>query len=107
MKTNNYRIVTKTPFDKFKSQPRDIFHIMKIFLNILNQYNALDLFDKGEFIQTRNPFTNENLVKQYVVQINIPHTIIELKKLDKGSIDTEMFMATLKNIKEAYYNERI
>lgn len=105
--TKNYRIITKAPFDTFKSPPHSMMNVLKVFLNILSQYKALNMYDAGCFIETKNPFTGDTVCKKYVLEINIPHTIIEIRKLDKGSINEDVFMSTLQIIKEKYYDERI
>lgn len=103
----NYRVVVKTPFQKYKSQRYDMNRGIELFLKILNQYGLICDYDKGEFVITPNPFTNEILYKKYRIIINVPYTELELIKLDKGSINLEELTSTIKTIKEVYYNEGI
>lgn len=107
MGVKNYRVKTTTSFSSFKSPPQTIYCALNLFLRILQQYNALDMFDSGEFVVTYNPFSQEIRYKRYKVTINVPYTEIEIMKTDKGSIDFEEFQSVLKRIKEVYFNEGI
>lgn len=75
-------------------------------LNKLRIMNALSCADDGRFIVTMNPFNKEVSVKRFLVTVNIPYTELMIKKEDKGSINEDVFLSTLKYIKEKYY-ERI
>lgn len=76
-----------------------IFHL----LNHLVKLNALCCADEGVFVLTKNPFTKEIAVKRFLVTVNIPYTELLIKKENKGSINEDIFLSTLKLIKEKYY----
>lgn len=76
-----------------------IFHL----LNHLVKLNALCCADEGVFVLTKNPFTKEIAVKRFLVTVNIPYTELLIKKESKGSINEDIFLSTLKLIKEKYY----
>ena len=75
-------------------------------LNHLVKMNALCCVDEGVFVLTRNPFNHEVTIKRFLVTVHIPYTELMIKKEDKGSINEDMFLSTIKYIKEKYY-ERI
>ena len=83
-----------------------LFDVLKELLLNLQQLNALDCCETGEFITTQNPYNKEFVVKRYAVTITVPYTTLTVRKTSKGSINKEQFMSTLKYIKELYY-ERI
>lgn len=107
MGVKNYKVKTTTGFSTYKSPPLTIYCALNLFLRILDQYNALDMYHDGEFVVTYNPFTQDIKYKRYKVTINVPYTEIEIMKTDKGSIDFEEFRSVLQRIKEVYYNEGI
>lgn len=76
--------------------------ILLILYDKLFTLNATDSFDKGSFVETKNPFKNETLIKRYVIDINCPYTRYEVIKQTKGSLNPEIVMASIKLIKEKY-----
>ena len=86
----------------FKSLWLAVFHT----LSCLEVLNGLDCADCGEFKTTANPFNGDLLIKRYIITINAPYTVFEIKKQAKGSLNQELFIETLKNIKGEYF-ERI
>lgn len=96
---NSHGIITTSTH---KSLNVAIFNL----LHRLSLLNSLNSAEDGVFKNTKNPFTGEMLTKRYVVEINAPFTIFEIKKQTKGSLNEELFMETLKNIKEEYF-ERV
>lgn len=62
--------------------------------------NNLDLIDKGEFVTTfmlKKPHE-----KTYQLYVNIPSTIVTLKKQDTGDWNTVLVMDRIKHIKNLY-----
>lgn len=107
MIVKDYKLIIHTPFDKYKSAPQSLYGIAGTFLNILRQYGCINQFDNGEFVTTTNVFTREDVVKRYCLEICVPYTKFEIKKISAGPIDQELFMRVLTTIKENYYDEGI
>ena len=63
---------------------------------------AIDQLDKGEFAKTQHYGTGDVLFKRYRIQILLPRTTFEIRKLSTGSINIEQFMNEIKRIKELY-----
>lgn len=102
---NEYRLLIHTTYRTYKTSRLDLYDVFIKFLSQLKVNRALDEYNKGIFIPTRNNFTDEVLIKRYVVEINIPYTKFEIRKLSKGSLNPEDFLKSLEFIKEKYYNE--
>lgn len=83
-----------------------LWSAVRHLLEKLKAVNALNCAEYGEFKTTVNPFTGEELCKRYVIEINAPFTIFEIKYKLTGSFDTQLVMNTIKLIKEKYF-ERI
>lgn len=67
---------------------------------------AIDQLDAGEFGKTQHFITGDVLFKRYRIQVLLPRTTFEIRKLSTGSINIEQFMNEIKRIKEIY-SERI
>lgn len=103
----DYRLITSDETMILNvSQPLSLVDVLKLLITTLKQYNALSCLDLIFFEETHNPFKKETVVKRAKVYITFPYTVFTIKKLSKGSINKEEFMAVLKYIKEKY-NERI
>jgi hypothetical protein len=91
----------KTLIDK--SAPLNLHDVIhKLFMK-LQKLNALLCVDDGEFIETIDYFNKEVVVKRFVVTVRIPYTQFIIKKESTGSINQELFISTLRYIKENYY----
>lgn len=101
-----YKLIIKTQSQTYKSVRMDLYGVCVLFLNHLSIYKSLDEYNKGDFIITYNPFTQEAVIKRYKLIVLAPYTEIEIKKLSSGTINPEDFMKSLEYIKESYYNER-
>lgn len=103
----HYRLIVKQGKNIIdKSANLDMYGVIVQLLNHLIKMNALSCADSGVFMVTRHPITKEVSVKRFLVTVNIPYTELLVKKEDTGSINEEMFLSTLKYIKEKCY-ERI
>lgn len=104
----NYRLITVTNDMIIDvTQSLTLVGVVKKLLERLDAVNAACCIEDGFFVTTKNPFNGELLVKRYQVGVGVPSTTFTIKKMDKGSIDIDEFMAVLKYVKENYYNERI
>ena len=102
-----YKVIITTLHKTYKSERLDLYDTFMKFLKYLKMNRMLDEYNKGDFITTTNPFTDETLIKRYSVEILVPYTIIEIRKLSKGSLNPEDFLKSLEFIKEKYYDEWI
>lgn len=102
-----YRFFLITPYKTYKSSRLDLYDVFILFLNHLNLNRVLDEYNKGTFVTTYNVFKHESLIKRYFVEINIPYSKFEIRKISKGSLNPDDFLKSLEFIKEKYYDERI
>ena len=82
-----------------KFLPESIWEVLERLWSRLNSIRATEAFDRGVFVPTTNPMTNETLIKRYRVDVSIPSTTFIVKRLDAGSIDTDLFMEIIENVK--------
>lgn len=87
-----------------KSESMSMIKAIKNLLTRLKEFNALGCLNSCEFVDTMNPFTGETLTKRFVVSVAVPNTTFTIKKMSKGSINREVFVSNLNNIKEKYYD---
>ena len=92
--------VNGTLIDKITSHYLSV--IVKKLADKLKVICAFDQLDKGEFAKTQNIFTGDILFKRYRIQVLLPNTTFEIRKISTGSINIEQFMSEIKRIKEIY-----
>lgn len=82
-----------------KYLPETLEEVVEHLFDRLRSIRAERLIDRGAFVTTYNKFRDEFVMKRYCVEVTMPHTKYTIKLLNKGSIDTELFMQTINNIK--------
>ena len=106
VKKKEYRVLIKTATQTIdKTQPMTLGKAIDFMCNVVYQLSNSKELMSGKFIETTNPFTKEEVIKRYVIELKAPYTQIEIFKLSKGSINKNVFNEILAIVKEKY--ERI
>lgn len=98
-----YAVIYDTPSGNTKTTHKTLCSALKEMVNYLHNINGIDLAEKGFFVTTQNTFNKDFLVKRYRVSVGIPPTIITVKKLTKGSLNSEKVIELISHIKGKYY----
>lgn len=87
----------------YATRPSRIETAISKLLDKLTSMNTMCCLDNCYFEETKFLITSETFKKRFVVKIEIPPTILRVRKITKGDIDEEMFLTTLYKIKRRFY----
>lgn len=85
---------------------KDLHSCFLRLLALLDNFNALEIYNKGDFIETYFVIKDIYRTKLYELVNSYPYKIIKIKKVSTGSIDIIDFMYLLEKTRSEYEKYR-